>query len=119
MRTQTQSVTLPSSDEVEAIPATEMKNAHGKRLPAILKKNGIARVTRYNQTDYFVVSPALFDALKKQATRPENTKLCALKTQYRKLVDRMQTPENQNAFRALSLASNSELGATTKVGASD
>lgn len=119
MSTHIHHTVLPSSDEVEAIPATEMKNAHGKRLPAILKKNGIARVTRYNQTDYFVVSPKMFNALRKQAKRPENTKLRTLKTQYRELVQRMQTPDNQNAFAALSTASDSELGAATKVGTSD
>lgn len=119
MSTQIHHAVLPNSDEVESIPATEMKNAHGKRLPAILKKKGIARVTRYNQTDYFVVSPKMFNALRKQAKRPENTKLRTLKTQYRELVDRMQTPEHQNAFTALSIASGDELGATAKVGASD
>ena len=110
---------FPDADKVEAIPATEMKNAHGKRLPAILKKNGVARVTRYNQTDYFVLSPEMFESLVKKAKTPGRAQLLKLKTQYRDLLKRIRSPQNQKAFAALSKASSDDLGASVKVGSTD
>ena len=119
MKATMKNAVFPDSDKVEAIPATEMKNAHGKRLPAILKRNGVARVTRYNQTDYFVLSPEMFESLMKKAKTPGRAKLLNLKTQYRDLVKRIRAPQNEEAFEALSKASSDELGASVKVGSSD
>ena len=116
---QFQDTSLTDSDEVEAIPATEMKNAHGKRLPDILRRKGVARVTRYKRTDYFVVSPELFKTLTQKAKRSENPKLKVLKRQYQDLLVQMQSADNQNALTALSTATGEKLGAATQVGASD
>jgi hypothetical protein len=110
---------FPDSDYIEAIPATEMKNAHGVRLPTILKNQGVARVTRYNQTEYFVLSPEMFGSLMKNARTPQSDKLLELKAQYRATIERMRTPKNKKAFAALSKASAEDLGAAVKLSASD
>jgi enamine deaminase RidA (YjgF/YER057c/UK114 family) len=114
------SAAMPRPEEVDTIPATEMKNAHGKRLPEILKKKGVARVTRYGKSDYYVVSVQKFDEMAKLAIRPENPKLKALREAYRDLVDnKMQAAQHKDAFAALSQASDDELGSATVVGSAE
>ncbi|MGJ8654491.1 MAG: hypothetical protein ACSHX8_14620 [Opitutaceae bacterium] len=119
MSTAAKKLIVPDSDQIEAIPATEMKNAHGVRLPKILKNKGVARVTRYNQTEYYVVSPKMFGSLMKSAQTPQRAKLSKLNAQYQDLVKRTQSPQSQTAFAALSKASSKELSAASTVKASD
>ena len=103
-------------DTVEEIPATEMKNAHGKRLPRILKNKGIARVTRYGKTDYVILSPERYMKLQKRAMTADQSQIIKMKARYQTLLKDIRSNESADAFDALSKISAIDLGRSVTVG---
>jgi len=111
-----QSLLYSSPDNVEEIAATEMKNAHKKRLPDILKSRGIAKVTRYGKAEYYVVSPEIFEKLNFREAGLQVSSLSELRARYRNKIKDMQNGTTAGAFRSLASSSSDELNASIKVG---
>lgn len=103
-----------SLHSAEAIPSTEMKNAHKKRLPLLLERKGFAQITRYGQVEYYAVSPKLFHSLVKAKSQP-NAGLKRLKLKYDKMKASMQSKSHQEAFDRLSSASAEELNSSIRI----
>ena len=112
----TQTIHTDYLDAVEEIPATEMKNAHGKRLPRILKSKGVARVTRYGKTDYVILSPECYMKLQKRAMTADRSQIIKMKARYQTLLKDIRSNESADAFDALSKISAIDLGRSVTVG---
>lgn len=104
-----------SLETAEEIKSADLKLAHSQRLPGILKTKGVAKVTRYGKTEYYVVSPATIKKWMQHSQSPEDT-LGKLRAQYKEAQAAMQTGAHKQAFKDLAEASADDLNASVKVG---
>lgn len=104
-----------SLETAEEIKSADLKLAHSQRLPDILKTKGVAKVTRYGKTEYYVVSPTTIEGLVKQSGSSANA-VEKLKTRYKRAQTAMQSAAHKKAFKALAKTSSEDLNGSLKVG---
>lgn len=103
-----------SLELAEEIKSSDLKEAHTKRVPGILKKQGVAKITRYGKTEYYLVSPDIIQELIKRDRK--NSPLDKLRERYKKAQLRMQSPAHAQAFNELMDASAEDINSSVKVG---
>jgi hypothetical protein len=118
---QTSSITIPSPDEIISVSSTKAQNQHGKAIDdALARGNGFARVTKYRNTEYIVLSTEAFERIRRKALEavdpdPDAQALKKLSSEYRRILKKIQSPTTAHAFSRLSAASDVELGSAVKV----